>query len=100
MKKILLLILIVLLVTLLTGCLPDIAMEQQESQAGFFLGIWHGWIAPISLFASIFNKDITIFESNNTGFWYGFGFYIAIIGGFGGISLVRKKRSHRNKNND
>ena len=100
MKKLLLLILVILLVTLLTGCLPDISMDQQESQAGFFLGIWHGWIAPVSLIASIFNKNITIFESNNTGFWYGFGFYIAIIGGFGGISLVRKKRSHRNKDKE
>lgn len=100
MKKLLILILIILLVTALTGCLPDISMDAQENRAGFFLGIWHGWIAPISLIVSIFDKNITIFESNNTGFWYGFGFYIAILGGFGGLSLVRKKRLPRNKNNE
>jgi len=33
-----------------------------------------------------------MFEVINSGFWYEFGFYIAIIGGFGGISLSRKKR--------
>lgn len=97
MKKLLLLILIILLVTILTGCLPDISMDAQENRAGFFLGIWHGWIAPISLIISIFNKNITIFESNNTGFWYGFGFYIAILGGFGGLSLVRKKRPRKHR---
>ncbi|NQT58802.1 MAG: hypothetical protein HQ557_07455 [Bacteroidetes bacterium] len=100
MKKLFLLILIVLLVIFLTGCLPDISMDQQESQAGFFLGIWHGWIAPVSLIASIFNKNITIFEYNNTGFWYGFGFYIAILGGFGGLSLVRKKRPWKHRDNE
>ena len=100
MKKIFLSILIIVLITFLAGCLPDISTDLQESQAGFFLGIWHGWIAPVSLIASIFNKDITIFESNNTGFWYGFGFYIAIIGGFGGISLVRKKRHGKHKDTE
>jgi len=100
MKKFLLLLLIIIFAVLLTGCLPDIGIEQQESPAGFFLGIWHGWIAPVSLVVSIFKSSVTIFESNNTGFWYGFGFYIAIIGGFGGISLVRKKRSRRNKDKD
>jgi len=100
MKKIFLLILIVVLAALLTGCLPDIAVEQQENQAGFFMGIWHGWIAPVSLIASIFNKNITIFESNNSGFWYGFGFYIAIIGGFGGLSLVRRKRTRKHKDSE
>jgi hypothetical protein len=28
----------------------------------------------------------------NTGWWYDFGFYIAIVGGFGGFALSRKKK--------
>jgi hypothetical protein len=29
---------------------------------------------------------------NNTGWWYDFGFYMAIISGFGGLSLNRKHK--------
>ncbi|MCK5156323.1 MAG: hypothetical protein KAQ69_07840 [Spirochaetales bacterium] len=100
MKKFPLLILIILAAALLTSCFPDIPIEEQENQAGFFLGIWHGWIAPVSLVVSLFNKDITIFESHNTGFWYGLGFYVAIIGGFGGISLFRRKKTRKHKDDE
>jgi hypothetical protein len=40
---------------------------------------------------------IAIYEPVNTGFWYDFGFYIAILGGFGGFSLVRKKHKEPNQ---
>ncbi len=50
-------------------------------------------MAPISLIASIFNKDINIYAASNTGWPYDFGFYIAVISGFGGLSLFRKKES-------
>lgn len=57
----------------------------------FFMGIWHGWIAPISLITGLFDKGIRVYEINNTGWAYDFGFYISIIGGFGGLSFFRKK---------
>jgi hypothetical protein len=31
----------------------------------------------------------------NSGFWYDFGYYMAIISGFGGLSLYRKKSRRR-----
>lgn len=85
---------ILLLIALFTvvGCFPGDSKHTVEKPAGFFWGIWHGWIAPISLIWSIFNPDISIYEPQNTGCWYDFGFYIAIISGFGGISLTRRKR--------
>ena len=58
--------------------------------AGFFTGIWHGWIAPVSLVLSLFG-DYQIYEANNTGFFYNLGFYMAIISGFGGLALFRRK---------
>ena len=59
--------------------------------AGFFWGIWHGWIAPFVLIVSIFNRELQIYETNNIGFWYNLGFYLAIVGGFGSIAFFRKK---------
>jgi hypothetical protein len=77
---------------LLTGCMPGDGSYTPSDPAGFFWGIWHGWIAPISLIVGLFNKSIRIYEIVNTGWWYDFGFYIAIISGFGGLSLFRKKK--------
>ncbi|MDF2675155.1 MAG: hypothetical protein K0R09_3424, partial [Clostridiales bacterium] len=53
----------------------------------------HGWIAPISLVGSLFNNKLRIYETINIGWWYDFGFYIAIISGFGGISLSRRNKN-------
>jgi hypothetical protein len=76
---------------LITSCLPGGGNYSPIEPAGFFSGIWHGWIAPFSLILGLFNKDITIYESFNTGWWYDFGFYMSIIAGFGGLRLLRKK---------
>lgn len=76
----------------LTGCIPGDGSYTQDDPAGFFWGIWHGWVAPISLIIGIFHDDIRVYESMNTGWWYDFGFYIAIISGFGGLSLSRNKK--------
>ncbi len=80
----------------LTGCVPGDG-SYSDKPAGFFSGICHGWIAPVSLIVSIFNKHIRIYEVANTGWWYDFGFYIAIISGFGGLSLSRKKKNKSKK---
>lgn len=82
--------LFVLIIFISTSCMPGNYVSK--SPAGFFTGIWHGWIAPISLIAGYFNHSIRIYEVNNSGWWYDLGFYIAIIGGFGSFSLLRKKK--------
>jgi hypothetical protein len=80
-----------ILLSILSSCLPGGGNYSPSEPAGFFTGIWHGWIAPVSLILALFNKDITIYETFNSGWWYDFGFYISIIAGFGGIRLLRKK---------
>ncbi len=72
------------------GCVPGGGHYQKESPAGFFSGVWHGWIAPVTLIVGIFDDTIRIYEVNNTGWWYDVGFYIAVIGGFGGIAFTRR----------
>ena len=81
---------LVFLVIFMSACAPGSGHSTEINPAGFFTGIWHGWIAPVTLIWGLFNPDIRIYEPINTGWWYDFGFYMAIIGGFGGLSLVRR----------
>jgi hypothetical protein len=92
MRRLPIIIASTLLAVLTAGCFPGGGSYSPFEQAGFFSGIWHGWIAPVSLIVSIFSDDVRIYEPFNTGWWYDFGFYIAVISGFGGVALSRKKK--------
>ncbi len=76
----------------LPGCMPGGRSSGPADPAGFFMGVWHGWIAPVSLIVGFFNPEIRIYELANKGWSYDLGFYMAIIAGFGGLSLLRKRR--------
>ena len=92
-KNYILLTVLVVAVVLLQSCMPGGGSSSVKEPAGFFMGVWHGWIAPISLLWSLFfDHSIRIYETYNTGWWYDLGFYIAIIGGFGGAAIFRKKK--------
>ncbi|MCM8901778.1 MAG: hypothetical protein PWR01_1573 [Clostridiales bacterium] len=91
-KKMVLLTFVVLLLFLLVGCIPGDGTHTPDRPAGFFWGIWHGWLAPLSLIIGFFDRSIRIYEVNNSGWFYDLGFYIAVISGFGGISFVRRKK--------
>lgn len=95
-KKIILMIVLLIFVLSLTGCMPGDGSYNVEEPANFLWGIWHGWIAPISLIRGFFNHNIHVYEVYNTGWWYDFGFYMAVVSGFGGLSLSR----HHNKKKD
>ncbi len=95
MKRILCLIVILVIMLTITGCIPGDGRASLEKPAGFLMGIWHGWIAPFSLIVGIFNHKIRVYEVYNRGWWYDLGFYIALLGGFGGLSIVRRKRDER-----
>lgn len=86
-----LIIISILMLFLLTGCIPGDGSYSDVDPAGFLSGVWHGWMAPISLIIGLFDKNIRVYEAMNKGWSYDFGFYISIIGGFGGFSLFRKK---------
>ncbi len=85
-------IIVIFISLTLTGCLPGDGTYTSDKPAGFLWGVWHGWIAPISIVIGIFKEDIRVYEVINTGWWYDLGFYIAVISGFGGLSLSRKKK--------
>lgn len=91
MKKVIILLIMILVIISLTGCFPGEKVVGDEPD-GFFSGVIHGWLAPLSLILSWFKDDVRMYEVVNTGFWYDFGFYISIIGGFGGIAFSRKRK--------
>jgi len=69
----------------LTSCAPS---GYVYKEAGFFSGIWHGFIFIFSLIGKIFGADIGIYAEHNSGFTYWLGFFIGIGGlGGGGYSL-------------
>lgn len=92
MKKYFVFLIIVMVLVVLSGCVPGDGSYTSDKPAGFFWGVWHGWIAPISLIIGLFNKAIRVYEPINTGWFYDLGFYIAILGGFGSISLFPKNK--------
>ncbi|MCK5130254.1 MAG: hypothetical protein KAQ68_10395 [Clostridiales bacterium] len=91
-KLAIIIILIILVAFLLSSCIPGDGKHTTKKPANFMWGVWHGWIAPVSVVVGIFNSDIRVYEVNNTGWWYDFGFYIAIISGFGGLGLARRRK--------
>ncbi len=92
MKKITLITFLVLTI-LISSCAPGGGRYNQNRKANFFTGIWHGWIAPVTLVWGLLDNRIRVYEINNVGWWYDFGFYIAIVGGFGSFALTRKKKN-------
>jgi hypothetical protein len=46
--------------------------------AGFLAGLWHGLIIPITFIVSLFNSNVSIYETDNTNKGYHFGFIIGL----------------------
>ncbi|MFV0441258.1 MAG: hypothetical protein ACK5LV_08230 [Lachnospirales bacterium] len=82
--------LFMLIALFMKQAMPNTVNYTPDDPAGFLSGIWHGWIAPLSLVFSFFG-DSGIYAVNNSGFLYDFGFYMAIVSGFGGLSFTRNK---------
>lgn len=67
--------------------------NDQGDVAGFWQGIWQGFISPFAFLISLFNKNVGIYEVHNNGGWYNFGFMIGVstIFGGGGRGLARRR---------
>lgn len=66
---------------------PNSKFQQPEAKpAGFWAGLWHGIILPITFIIRLFNPNVGIYEINNNGRWYDFGFFLGVSGSFGGGS--------------
>jgi hypothetical protein len=100
MKRVFLLGIVAISLITLAGCVPgpnELAKSPDEGGeiAGFWRGLWHGIIAPITFVVSLFSDSVSVYEVHNNGGWYNLGFLIGvsiIFGGSGG-GAARARRS-------
>jgi hypothetical protein len=90
-----------LLILVLTSCAPGPNSVEKTAGpegkiAGFWLGLWHGLISPITFIISLFTKNVDIYEVHNSGSWYNFGFVLGaglfLQGGILGSRRAKKRR--------
>ena len=91
------LLIVITLLLLLTSCAAGKAQFTTENPAGFWYGLWHGIISIISLIIHIFNNNVSVYEINNTGGWYDFGFIFGVISIWGGGSHMKCKSAKDKK---
>jgi len=100
MKRTLLLVALALALVTLAGCAAgpnELAGTQDEEGevAGFWKGLWHGFITPFTFIVSLFSKRVHMYEVHNNGAWYNLGYLLgaaAILGGGGGGAASRSRR--------
>jgi hypothetical protein len=82
------LVLALLLLSILAGCAPGPnqfkGTASEHGVAGFWLGLWQGFIAPFVFVASLFKSNLSIYEVHNNGAWYNFGYLFGLACFFGG----------------
>lgn len=92
---------LVVLVLVLASCAPGAndltnVAGPDGDVAGFWLGLWHGLICPITFIVSLFTETVSIYEVHNSGGWYDFGFLfgasIALGGAVGSGARSRRRR--------
>jgi hypothetical protein len=101
MKKwILFAVLAIAAVVLLAGCAagPNGSVQVADAAGktyGFWSGLWHGIISPVTFIISLFTRNVNLYEVHNNGNWYNFGFILGvmIIFGGGGQGAKRKRKA-------
>jgi hypothetical protein len=79
-------VLAVALLVVLSACASsnDVASTGGDV-AGFWPGVWHGFILPVSLIISWFDQGVGIYEVHNNGGWYDAGFVLGASFVFGSV---------------
>jgi hypothetical protein len=91
-----LIVALLLVLVFLAGCAPgtnqmkDIP-DQQLAVAGFWHGLWQGFISPFVFVISLFKSGLNIYEVHNNGGWYNFGYLLGVACFFGGGDQGRRR---------
>jgi hypothetical protein len=97
-KHLLLVSIAILAVLLLASCAagtnPAVDAPKADGKtAGFWSGLWHGFISPFTFIISLFTDNVNVYEVHNSGNWYDFGFILGVAIIFGGGARGTKRRS-------
>jgi hypothetical protein len=81
--------LVLFVVVALAGCAAgpnELAASPDASGevAGFWLGLWHGFISMFTFIISLFKESVSVYEVHNSGGWYDLGFVLGVSCFFGG----------------
>lgn len=88
-----LLILSLMLAACIAGPNPaEDTLNEDGKVAGFWQGLWHGIISPITFIISLFSENMHFYEVHNNGGWYNFGFVLGAGILAGGGSAARKRK--------
>lgn len=68
---------------ILTSCAPG-NVRFDSAPAGFWAGLWHGFISLFTFIISLFTKEVGIYELNNSGWPYNLGFILGVMIFYGG----------------
>ena len=89
--------LFILLILVLSACSaganPNVDVAGPDGDiAGFWMGLWHGVIVPITFIISLFSDTVNIYEVHNSGNWYDFGFVLGLTMSVGGSGAGSSRR--------
>lgn len=91
-KRHIALVVTIVFLLLIAGCAPGNERFIMSS-AGFWAGLWHGFICLFTFIISLFTDSVSMYEVNNVGGWYNFGFVLGAAIFFGnGCRSAKKKR--------
>jgi len=93
-------VVIIVIAVLAAACAPGPNSAEKTPGkdgeiAGFWKGLWHGLIAPVTFIVSLFSKNTDFYEIHNSGGWYNFGFVLGaglfLSGGIFGKSKTKRR---------
>lgn len=79
----------------LAACAPgpnDVASTGAGQDAGFWLGLWHGFICPVTFVISLFTDNVNMYDVHNNGNWYDAGFALGALMILGGPSRGYRRK--------
>jgi hypothetical protein len=96
MKNVIVFALLLFVLFSLTACAagPNEMVNSENPEgnvAGFWQGMWHGFIALFTFLVSLFSENVGVYEAHNNGGWYNFGFILGVMVFFGGSGSKGRK---------
>ena len=99
MKTKILLILSLIILLIISACTAGAntflnTVNPTGEVAGFWQGLWHGFIGLFTFIISLFKDNVSVYEVHNNGGLYNFGFIFGMMMFWGGGSkgTCRRKK--------